>query len=60
MANGGNEMLQECYPNMVLSGGDALPNTDITLAIDAGNIAKTKSKFIYLCLILRVQRSKRK
>lgn len=45
---------------MVLTGGDALPNTDITLAIDAGNIAKTKSKYIYLCLIIiRAQRSKR-
>ena len=44
MDNGGNEMLQECYPGMVLTGGDALPNCDITLSIDSGNIAKTKSK----------------
>jgi hypothetical protein len=32
-------MLDELYPKMVLSGDAALPNCDITLAIDSSNIA---------------------
>ena len=39
-------MLDELYADAQLPEGEWLPNYDVTLKIDAGGIAKTKSKFI--------------
>mmetsp|Transcript_18517 Transcript_18517/g.28436 ORF Transcript_18517/g.28436 Transcript_18517/m.28436 type:complete len:141 (-) Transcript_18517:460-882(-) len=42
MENGGQEMLDEIYKGQVLTGGDALPDSNVTLAIDCSNIPKTQ------------------
>ena len=38
-------MLDELYADAKLEESEWLPNYDLTLKIDAGGIAKTKSKF---------------
>ena len=44
MENGGQEMLDELYKDHQLPGDQQLPQSEVTLAINAGGLGKTESK----------------